>query len=87
MDVEEQSGVLLSLFAQRVVPIHDDQLLTELMSTWRTKWLQLKYSNGIFNLKAEELLVSFNEIFLEIPSTTLRGLRSVGVLMLMRKIF
>lgn len=37
MDVEEQSGILLSLFAQRVIPIHDDQFLTELMSTWGTK--------------------------------------------------
>lgn len=37
VDVEEQCGVLLSLFAQRVVPIHDDQFLTELMSTWKTK--------------------------------------------------
>lgn len=33
VDVEEQSGVLLGLFAQRVIAIHNHQFLTELMNT------------------------------------------------------
>lgn len=37
VDVEEQSGVLLSLFAQWVVTIYNHQLLTELLNTWGTK--------------------------------------------------
>lgn len=52
MDVEEQSGVLLSLFAQRVIAIHNDQLLTELMSTWKSKHtLEFNVCNLHFHMK------------------------------------
>lgn len=36
MDVEEQRGVLLGLSAQWVIAVHDHQLLTEVVNTWRS---------------------------------------------------
>ena len=34
VDVEEQRGVLLGLPAQRVLPVHDHQLLAQVLHAW-----------------------------------------------------
>lgn len=74
MDVEEQRGVLLGLSAQWVIAVHDHQLLTEVVNTWRShnpkhyisiysiffksSWCSFEILNGIMCCESKSLSLS-----------------------------